>query len=147
MTKYVFDSVNAKRYKFPTHINDIVVDRADATTSEAFMVILEPGKATHVHKHDDVEQIFYILDGEGTLLIGADKQAFPLKPTQVARIPPGTLHTVTVKGDKSMRYFCIDCFCADNTSKSLEPTWEDHVKTICREQGYNFDLIAASGNN
>jgi hypothetical protein len=32
--KYVFDTDNLKRYVFPTHINDIVVDRKDASTSE-----------------------------------------------------------------------------------------------------------------
>jgi len=51
--KYVFDTSNTKRYKFPTHINDLVMDRAEATTSEVFIVVLEPGQAPPLHKHED----------------------------------------------------------------------------------------------
>jgi mannose-6-phosphate isomerase-like protein (cupin superfamily) len=141
--KYVFETRNLKRYSFPTHINDLVIDRADAATSEAFVVIVEPGKATHVHRHDDVEQIFYIVEGEGTLFIGPDKKKFSLKPAQVVKIPPKTLHTVKATGRKSLRYLCIDCFCPNR--KNNEPTWEAHVRGICREQGYAFaNVIGAS---
>lgn len=138
--KYVFESKKVKRYQFPTHANDIIVDRADATVSEVFMVTIEPGKVTHFHKHDDVEQVFYMIEGEGVLAIGSDKKEFSIKPMQVVRIPPGTLHTVYTVGDKAVRYLCIDCF-SDNNGKISEPTWEEHVHTICREQGYDFNKV------
>ena len=92
--KYVFETGNLKRYSFPTHINDLVIDRADAATSEVFVVIVGPGKATHLHRHDDIEQIFYVVEGEGALFIGPDKKKFKMKPAQVVKIPPKTLHTV-----------------------------------------------------
>jgi mannose-6-phosphate isomerase-like protein (cupin superfamily) len=140
---YVFDTNDCKRYTFPTHINDIVIDRADATTSEVFMVIVEPGKATHLHRHGDVEQIFYIVEGTGMLTIGPGKKEYVVKPTQVVKIPPSTLHTVRAKGRKALRYICIDCF--TKARRSDEPTWEEHVRGICREQGYKFaDVSGAS---
>ena len=43
--RFVFSTAEVKRYRFPTHINDLVVDRADAQTSEVFVVVLEPGEA------------------------------------------------------------------------------------------------------
>ena len=49
--KYVFNEIT--RYRFPTHVNDLVMDRAEAETSEAFMVVLKPGEAPPLHKHDD----------------------------------------------------------------------------------------------
>jgi mannose-6-phosphate isomerase-like protein (cupin superfamily) len=140
--KYVFNTTVCKRYAFPTHSNDLVVDRADAATSEVFIVIVEPGKATHLHMHNDVEQIFYIIEGEGMLAVGPDKKRFTVKPSQVVKIPPKTLHTVSAKGKKALRYICIDCFCGDK--KADEPTWEAHVHAICREQGYAFKDIIGS---
>jgi|GEM_PF-6925024 len=45
VTQFVFETTNLKRYQFPTHINDIIVDRAQASNSEVFMVYVEPGKS------------------------------------------------------------------------------------------------------
>jgi hypothetical protein len=30
---YVFDTTAGKRYRFPTHLNDLVIDRAEACAS------------------------------------------------------------------------------------------------------------------
>jgi mannose-6-phosphate isomerase-like protein (cupin superfamily) len=140
---YIFETKNRKRYAFPTHANDIVIDRKDASVSEVVLVLVEPGKATHLHKHDDLEQIFYILEGNGVLTIGADtkKKEFPVQPTQVVRIPPGTLHTIRAKGKKTLRYIDVNCFCA--CGKGGETTWEKHVKVICRENGYLFKNVVS----
>jgi len=61
-TQYVFETKNLKRYRFPTHTNDLVMDRSLAKTSEVIIVVLEPGEAPPLHKHDDTEQIFYLKD-------------------------------------------------------------------------------------
>jgi len=137
---YVFDSKNGRRYAFPTHINDLIVDRADACSSEVFIVIVEPGKAVHLHAHEDVEQIFYIIEGQGVLTVGDEKNEFDICPANIVKIPPKTLHMVSAKGNKPIRYLCVDCFCGQR--KSYEPTWESHVKAMCKEQGYKFEDIA-----
>ena len=51
--KHVFSTKETIRYKFPTHINDLVMDRADASAAEVFIVIIENGMSTPLHKHDD----------------------------------------------------------------------------------------------
>jgi mannose-6-phosphate isomerase-like protein (cupin superfamily) len=140
---YVFDTTSRKRYTFPTHINDLVIDRANAVASEVFVVIVEPGKATHLHQHADVEQIFYVLEGRGVLTIGRGRNEYSVEPSQVVKIPPSTLHTIRAKGKKALRYLCIDCFCPER--KNDEATWDVHVRGICKEQGYVFeDVIGAS---
>jgi mannose-6-phosphate isomerase-like protein (cupin superfamily) len=141
--KYVFDTDARRRYTFPTHINDLVIDRKDCAVSEVFVVTVDPGKAVHLHRHDDAEQIFYIVDGEGILTVGDDRKEYEVKPSQVVRIPPRTLHSVRCAGQKPVRYISIDCFCSPD--KGGEPTWEEHVKGICREQGYRFEDVIASG--
>jgi hypothetical protein len=59
VTQYVFDARKVVRYRFPTHTNDLIMDRREASASEAFFVILEPGEAPPVHVHEDAEQVFF----------------------------------------------------------------------------------------
>ena len=62
--QYVFPTSKTIHYRFPTHVNDLVIDRADAAASEVFVVVLEPGEAPPLHVHHDTEQIFYVLEGK-----------------------------------------------------------------------------------
>jgi quercetin dioxygenase-like cupin family protein len=135
--KYVFSTKETIRYRFPTHINDLVMDRSYAKTSEVFVVVLESGGAPPLHKHDDTEQIFYVLEGEGTLVIGKDDQTFRVAPGDVVRIPPTTWHKIVADG--VMRYLSIDCFVGGRPE--AEPTWDSHVKVLCQEQGWDFSKV------
>jgi mannose-6-phosphate isomerase-like protein (cupin superfamily) len=141
---YVFDTTNRKQYRFPTHINELVVDRAECTMAEAFIVIVEPGKAVHRHAHATYEQLFYIIDGEGVLTIGPDSEEYIVLPTQLVRIPVGTLHSMRPNGNQPLRYLSIDCF--GGKRDDGEPIWEDHVKTICTEQGWDYAKVV-DGNS
>ena len=134
--QFVFPTSKTKRYRFPTHINDLVVDRADAQTSEVFVVVIEPGKAPPLHQHDDTEQIFYVLDGTGTLSIGAERQTYPVGPGDVVRIPPCTLHSIRCEGTRPLRYLAVDCFVSGRPA--AEPTWDAHVQVLCSQQGWDY---------
>jgi len=133
---YIFSAQQTKRYRFPTHINDLVMDRSEAVSSEVFIVVIEPGKAPPLHQHDDAEQIFYILSGRGRLEIGAEGNPCPVNPGDVVRIPPSTLHTIHALGDTTLNYLAIDCFPAGRPE--AEPTWDSHVRVMCRQQGWDY---------
>ena len=137
--KFVFPTSETRRYRFPTHINDLVVDRAESQTSEVFVVVLEPGEAPPLHKHDDTEQVFYLLEGEGVLRIGATQEKHAVRPGDVVRIPPTVFHSIQCTGKKPLRYLAIDCFV--NGRPVAEPTWESHVKVLCRQQGWNYEQV------
>lgn len=137
--KYVFDTSETKRYQFPTHINDLVMDRREATTSEVFIVVLNPGEAPPPHKHDDTEQVFYVLEGKGTLTIGASGEKYPVKGGDLVRVPPSTLHHIEAAGNEPLRYLAVDCFVGGRPE--AEPTWNDHVRVICRNEGWDYDSI------
>ncbi len=139
--QYVFSTHQTKRYKFPTHINDLVMDRSEAASSEVFIVVLAPGEAPPLHQHDDTEQIFYILSGQGCLEIGQNGQIYPVNPGDVVRIPPSTLHTIHCLGDTTLKYLAIDCFPAGRPE--IEPTWDDHVQAVCQQLGWDYDQIAS----
>ncbi len=136
---YVFSATRTKRYRFPTHINNLVMDRSEAVSSEVFIVVIEPGKAPPLHKHDDTEQIFYILSGSGKLEIGTEDDFCPVNPGDVVRIPPATLHTIHASGDTTLTYLAIDSFPAGRPE--AEPTWDSHVRELCRQQGWDYDEV------
>jgi mannose-6-phosphate isomerase-like protein (cupin superfamily) len=140
--RYVFSTTDTIRYRFPTHTNELVMDRSEATTSEAFLVVLEPGEAPPLHVHHDTEQVFYMLQGSGTLQIGDDKSHhFPVKPGDLVRIPPHTFHLVRNDGQKPIVYLSVDCFVGSKPKD--EPTWDSHVRVMCAEKGWDFDQIRA----
>lgn len=136
---YVFDTEQPQRYRFPTHINDLVMDRSLASASEVFIVEIAPGGAPPLHQHDDTEQIFYVLEGQGRLQIGSEKESFPVNPGDVVRIPVATPHTIHCTGTDALRYLAIDCFPAGRPD--AEPTWDTHVQTVCREQGWDYNKV------
>lgn len=136
MKQFVFPTSRVRRYEFPTHINDLVVDRADAKTSEVFVVVIKPGKAPPLHQHDDTEQIFYVLKGKGVLSIGAKRKKFPVRPGDVVRIPPRTLHSIQCNGGTPMVYLAIDCFLGGRPKN--EPTWDSHARAICKQNRWDY---------
>ncbi len=136
---YVFSTVQPKRYRFPTHINDLVMDRAEAAASEVFIVEMAPGEAPPRHRHDDMEQIFYVLTGQGRLEIGDPAESHLIGPGDVARIPVSTWHTVHCLGTEPLRYLAVDCFIAG--PPTAEPTWDAHVRVVCQEQGWDPEMV------
>ena len=136
---YVFPTNQLQRYRFPTHINDLVMDRSRAAASEVFIVLIRPGGAPPLHQHDDTEQIFYILEGRGRLEIGEESEEFLVDPGDIVRIPPATLHRIHCLGMNDLRYLAIDCFPAGRPD--AEPTWDAHVQAVCRQQGWDYDQV------
>lgn len=140
MTRYVFDSRQVSHYRFPTHTNDLIMDRSEAAASEAFFVVLEPGEAPPVHVHDDAEQVFFVLEGVGELRIGQDDpEVFPLGVGDFVRTPPGTDHAVRCLGPGRFVYLSIDCFTAG--PPAAEPTWDRHVEVMCAANGWDLDAV------
>jgi len=138
-TRYIFSTTDTVRYRFPTHINDLVMDRAEAEVAEAFIVVLEPGEAPPLHVHDDAEQIFYVLEGKGLLQISESAERHAVKQGDVVRIPPHTYHRIFCAGTKPLRYLSVDCFVGGRPQD--EPTWESHVRALCELQGWDFEQV------
>jgi mannose-6-phosphate isomerase-like protein (cupin superfamily) len=139
-TRYVFSTTNTLRYRFPTHTNELVMDRADAETSEAFLVVLEPGEAPPLHSHPDTEQVFFLLRGHGVLEINeGTAQYFPVTTGDLVRIPRLTPHRIRCEGSHTLAYLSIDCFFGGRPPD--EPTWEIHARKMCVENGWDFNQV------
>jgi quercetin dioxygenase-like cupin family protein len=139
MTRYVFSTTDIIRYRFPTHVNDLVMDRAEAEMSEAFIVVLEPGEAPPLHVHHDMEQIFYVLEGAGILQVGEPPQDHAVSAGDLIRMPPHTLHRITCTGSRPLRYLSVDAFLAGRSK--TEPTWDSHVRVLCAQFGWDFSKV------
>lgn len=140
VSKFIFPTSKSTRYKFPTHINDLVMDRSEASFSEVFIVVIEPEKAPLLHRHEDTEQIFYVFEGEGMLTIGKEKQKkMRVVPGDVVRIPVGTWHSIKANPETTLKYLAIDCF--GFSRKKDEPTWDSHVRVLCKEQGWDYNSV------
>ncbi len=138
-TQFVFSTERLKRYQFPTHINDLIIDRAQSSFSEAFMVVIEPQKAPPFHKHDDTEQVFYVIEGTGVLTIGDTKEQHAVRPGDVVRIPVSTYHSIRADEAQTLRYLCVDCF--SGSRPEAEPTWDDHVRVMCKANGWDYSTV------
>lgn len=136
---YVFNTQHPKRYRFPTHTNYLVMDRSEAASSEVFIVELAPGEAPPLHQHDNMEQIFFILSGQGRLEVGANGETYAVAPGDVVRIPPATPHTIHSLGLAPLRYLAVDCF--PNGRPSTEPTWDAHIRNVCQGLGWDYGQI------
>ncbi len=137
--RYVFSTQETKRYRFPTHTNELVMDRSEASASEVFISIMAPGEAPPLHKHDDTEQVFYVLSGRGRLEIGEDGEEYQINPGDVICIPPATLHRVHCLGDEPVRYLVVDCL--PGGRPQAEPTWDSHIRVLCQQQGWEYEQV------
>jgi quercetin dioxygenase-like cupin family protein len=138
--RYVFSTTDTTVYRFPTHVNELVIDRSESAVTEVFIVVLEPGEAPPLHKHPDTEQVFYMLQGEGELRVGdGGADCHRVKPGDVVRIPPDIWHRIVNDGKIDIRYVSIDAF--PGARPSDEPTWDDHVRAICAGNGWDFASV------
>lgn len=55
-----------------------------------------PTGTTTGHSHDDMEEIYYVLSGEGMMLVGDDE--YPIKQGDALYVPPGEFHTTRQTG-------------------------------------------------
>ena len=69
------------------------------------LISVRPHDALPVHTHADEDQLYYILEGEGTIRM--NDQEFDLKPGNAVTIPPGVAHGVRNESDLPLRYLDI----------------------------------------
>ena len=126
----------AKRYAFATHVNDMLLPREKTEILEAFLVVIEPGKSTHLHAHSDTEQLYYVLSGcgEGVFHIEDESaETFEMRPEDVVYVPRGVRHQIFCTGEaQPLRYLCVDGFPLGRPKR--EPTWDDHYQAVLEIQ-------------
>ena len=65
---------------------------------------LPPGGSTVAHYHVRTEEIYYILEGTGRMVLGDEHR--DVGPGDAIAIPPGTIHTITNTGRSVLKLLC-----------------------------------------
>jgi mannose-6-phosphate isomerase-like protein (cupin superfamily) len=65
---------------------------------------LPPGGSTTPHRHLKTEEIYYILEGRGSMQVGKEIQT--VGPGDAIAIPPGSLHRITNTGTTLLKFLC-----------------------------------------
>ena len=78
------------------------------------------------HSHDAKEQIFYVTDGQGTIVVG--KARYAVKPGSLIYVPPAAIHQTIVTGDAPLSYFLFNAFL--DASKEGHASFADHIEKV-----------------
>lgn len=78
------------------------------------------------HSHEAKEQVFYVTDGQGTVVVGAGRYA--VKPGSLIYVPPTVVHQTIVTGDAPLSYFLFNAFL--DASKEGHASFADHIEKV-----------------
>ncbi len=67
--------------------------------------IIQPGQRTHLHQHQQSEELYHITAGEGYMTLGAE--GFPVTVGDTVCIPPGTAHCIENTGTETLHILCM----------------------------------------
>jgi len=108
---------NFKKYEFGSNDTYLLVDRAEAESSETTVVSWPAHSKGAMVSHSEKEQTFFVIDGTGWVTV--DGETKPVKPGDVVRIPFKAPHT-TEAGEKTLIYYCMNTIVTEET----EPTFD-----------------------
>ena len=80
---------------------------------------LPAGGATTPHRHEQTEEIYYILEGRGDMRV-ADRE-FEVGPGDAIAIPPGAVHQITNVGFTVLKFLCCCAPPYEHADTVLEP--------------------------
>jgi mannose-6-phosphate isomerase-like protein (cupin superfamily) len=76
----------------------------DFSVAEA---LVGAGQRTEAHVHHKSQEVYYIVEGSGTIRLGAEHLS--VSPGDAILIPPGTPHNIKNTGAGGLRILCICC--------------------------------------
>jgi len=64
--------------------------------------VFNPNEGLVPHIHPESEEVYYVIQGKGTVYIGEERKEIPIDPEIVLYIPPGTIHAVKNTGEEKL---------------------------------------------
>lgn len=81
-------------------------DNVEAKRLVLAYVELEPGGYTEPGTHDDIEQAFYFIEGEGVMMV--DGKDYDVKPGTAVLVPLNTTHCYRNTGSSLLSFLVIE---------------------------------------
>ena len=76
------------------------------TTKHSFVhVVIPPGGSSLAHYHEESEETYYVLDGEGDLVV--DDETHHVTPATAYLIMPGKVHQIFATGDRDLQFLAV----------------------------------------
>lgn len=111
MPQYLIDPEKLPTYSPPKHqgtVNRRLIGRENvgAQNVEVVLGFTQPGGMAEMHSHKDLEQVVYILEGQGEVRVG-DEFRGEFKAGQVLFFPPGVPHYLAPTGGGPIKCLVI----------------------------------------
>ncbi len=116
MERIVVNVQNKKPDEDPRSLRARVADRENQTLRDTYFLIdssnspserltmgyttIYPTGTTTGHTHEDREEVYFVISGEGIMVIGEDR--FPIKSGDGLYVPPGVFHTTIQTGNQPL---------------------------------------------
>jgi len=104
----------------------VLVDRSETELTEVGWNRWRRGLEGPLHSHDAKEQVFYVTDGEGAVVVG--KERYPVKPGSMVYVPPSVVHQTIVAGDGPLSYLLFNAF--QDAGKEGHASFADHIEKV-----------------
>lgn len=105
----------------------------------ASLYVVPPGKrAFPFHAHSEIEEVFFILEGSGTLR--HDDEEFPIKAGDMVAAPTGSAHQIINTSENDLRYLAFST--NDSTDVVLYP---DSGKVLAYAPNLGEGLVHITG--
>ena len=97
--------VSAFTTKDGSEIRELLAHRNSCIRNQSLAEAQLPaGSATMPHFHPKTEEIYYILEGRGEMILAQDKQG--IIPGDAIAIPPGVPHQMINQGSEPLVFLC-----------------------------------------
>ena len=67
--------------------------------------VIQPGQSTRSHAHSLSDEIYFVLSGEGVVMLGA--KSCTVEPGSCLLLPAGQAHSARCGGPQALRILCI----------------------------------------
>jgi oxalate decarboxylase/phosphoglucose isomerase-like protein (cupin superfamily) len=113
------DQISGRRFVQPDDVETLAFDwgrlqwlsEPKVTGADKFVlgvVTIEPGKGHLRHNHPDMEEILYVIEGEGTQMVDiGGEQRRRVKAGDLIHLPAGVFHETVNTGDKTLRFLVV----------------------------------------
>jgi oxalate decarboxylase/phosphoglucose isomerase-like protein (cupin superfamily) len=111
--------ISGKRFVQPDDVETLAFDwgrlqwlsEPKVTGADKFVlgvVTVEPGKGHLRHNHPDMEEILYVIEGEGTQMVDiGGEQRRRVVAGDLIHLPAGVFHETVNTGDKTLRFLVV----------------------------------------
>ena len=104
----------------------VLLDRTETELTEIALNEWRAGLEGPPHAHAEKDQVFYIVSGEGRVIVG--EEDYTVKPGCLVYVPAGLRHQSITTSDEPLGYILYNVF--NSADKEGHATFADHIEKV-----------------